>query len=356
MPHIYAHRNIIPKTMRALAKIDPVPGLKLIEALVPTPGPGEVLIRVKRTALGIETTHIDQWDQWAQRNLRPPLIVGHESVGLVASTGPGVTDFHPGEMVISHPFLACGNCRQCLAGRRHLCRAARRLGRDRDGACADYVCLPQSAVWHADPRLPVDILACFVPLGQAVQIARRFDLLGAHVLVAGASSLGCMVAAVARHAGARHVIVADANPAGLALAQTIPGIRTIDLRDASIGDLQRELAIDAGFDFGIETSGLPSSLGDLLAHLRPGGQIALLAATTGEVSLNTDLILNHRLSLHGLQAGEPIADWERLTLALQNGLDVSRVITYCLPCGSFREALDRAAAGEPGRILLDWDC
>lgn len=355
MPHIYAHRNIIPKTMRALAKIDPAPGLKLIEALVPTPGPGEVLIRVKRTALSAEVTHLDRWDGWAQRNARPPVIVGGEFVGLVASTGPGVTDLHPGELVIGQPCISCGNCRQCLAGQRNLCRAARRLGLDRDGACADYVCLPQNAVWHADPRQPVEVLACFVPLGQAVQLARRFDLLGAQMLVVGAGHLGCMVAAVASHAGARHIVVADANPAGLALARTLPGIHTVDLRSATIGDRQRELGIAAGFDFGIEASGLPAALGDLLSHLRPGGQVALLAAAPSEVPLATDLILSGQLALHGIRTWDQSTDWDRLTLTLQNGLAVSHLITHSLPCGRFREALDCAAAGEPGRILLEWD-
>lgn len=206
MPHIYAHRNAVPKTMRALAKIDPAPGLKLIEALVPVPGPGEVLVRVKKTALSMAALHLDRWDTWAQRSVQPPVIVGQEFVGLVASTGPGVSDFHPGELVIAEPAVTCGTCRHCLAGQRHLCSGARRLGQTRDGAFADYVCLPQGALWHAGPGIPTELLACFIPLGQAVRVARRFDLFGANVLVTGATPLGCMTAAIAHHAGARSVI------------------------------------------------------------------------------------------------------------------------------------------------------
>lgn len=355
MPHIYVHRNAVPKTMRALAKIDPAPGIKLIEALVPTPGPGEVLIRVKKTALSAAAAHVDRWDVWARRNVRPPVIVGHEFVGLVASVGPGVTDFHPGERVIGEPCVACGTCRHCLGGHRDRCNAARRIGLDRDGAFADYVCLPQGSVWHADPRLPADVLACFSPLGQAVRIVRRFDLLGAHVLVTGAGAVGCMVAAIARHAGARSVVVADASPAGLTLARALGATRTVDTRESTFDSVQRDLGITDGFDLGIETSGLPSALGDLLAHVRLGAQLALLGTTTDDALVNWHVIQSKQLTLHGVDSRNNAADWERLTLAIHSGLDITPVITHCLPVGSFRDAFDRATTGEPGKIILDWE-
>ena len=355
MPHIYAHRNTVPKTMRALAKTAAVPGLKLIEALVPTPGPGEVLIRVKRTALSAAAAHLDRWDAWAQRTVQPPVIVGHEFVGLIASVGPGVTDFHLGECVIGEPCVACGTCRHCLAGHHHRCASARRLGQDRDGAFADYVCLPQGAVWHADPCIPLDVLACFVPLGQAVRIARRFDLLGAQVLIAGTSARGCMAAAIARYAGARNVIVADANPAGLALAASLGVARTVDTRDSSLATLRRELGITDGFDLAIDTTGRDAALADLLTHLRLGGQLALLGTPADDARLNIHLLLAKQLAVHGFDARDNVPDWERLTQALQSGLDISPVISRCLPIAAFREAFDRAAAGEPGKIVLDWE-
>ena len=341
--------------MRALAKIDPAPGLKLIEALVPTPGPGEVLIRVQKTALSAAASHIDRWDAWAQRHIRPPVIVGSEFVGLVASVGSGVVDFHPGERVLGEPSISCGSCRRCLAGQRRLCSAAQRLGQDRDGAFADYVCLPQQSVWHADMRLPTDVLACFTPLGQIVRVARRFDLLGAHVLITGASALGGMAAAVARHAGARSIVVADTNPAGLALAATLGATRTVDTRGDTFDSTLRELALADGFDFGIETTGRSAALGDLLAHLRPGGQLALLGSTTEDALINWHAIQSRQLTLHGIDSSTSIADWERLTLALQSGLDITPAIAHCLPFGCFREAFDRAAHGEPGKIILDWE-
>lgn len=356
MPHIYAHRNAVPKTMRALAKIDPGPGLKLIEALVPTPGPGDVLIRVQKTALSAAATHIDRWDAWAQRTISPPVIVGSEFVGLVASVGPGVDDFHPGEKVVGEPRVSCGNCRHCLAGHRRRCAAARRLGQDRDGAFADYVCVPQHAVWHADGRIPSDVLACFVPLGQVVHASRRFDLLGAHVLITGASALGGMAAAVARHCGACSVVVADTNPAGLALAQTLGATRTIDTREAAIDTVRRELDIADGFDFGIETSGHPVALGDLVAHLQPGGQIALLGTPLEDAPLNWSAIQSRQLGIHGIDSSAGGTDWERLARALHGGLDITPAIAHCLPFSCFREAFDRAAHGEPGKIILDWDC
>ncbi len=356
MPHIYAHRSAVPKTMRALAKIDPVPGLKLIEALVPVPGPGEVLVRVKKTALSYAALHIDRWDAWAQRAIRPPVIVGHEFAGLVASIGPGVADFHPGETVVAEPHVACGTCRHCLSGRRHLCRDARRLGQTQDGVFADYVCLPQGCLWHADPRVPIDVLACFIPLGQAVRVARRFDLLGANVLVTGANALGCMTAAIAHHAGARSVVVADANPAGLALARSLGTTHTVDTRSQTLDLVCRELGIGEGFDLGVEAAGLPAALGDLLAHLRPGGQLALLGAETGEVAVDVHAILSNQLTVAGIDDRNSASDWERLTQVLRHGLDLGAVITHRLPVGRFREAFDRIAAGEPGKIILDWDC
>jgi len=341
--------------MRALAKIDPSPGLKLIEALVPTPEPGEVLIRVKKTALSTEAAHIDRWDTWAQRTVRPPVIIGHEFVGLVASVGPGITDFTPGDLVLGNPGIACGTCRHCLAGHRHLCTASLRLGLDRDGAFADYVCLPQHSVWHADMRLPTDVLACFDPLGRVVRVARRFDLLGSHVLITGAGSLGCMAVAIAKHAGASSIVVSDTNPAGLALAKSLGATRTIDTREAIFDSVRRELAIADGFDFGLETSGRSAALGDVIAHMRPGGQLALLGTPTEDALVNTQAIQAGQLTLHGIGSSTSATDWERLSLALHSGLDVTPIITHCLPFGSFREAFDRAAMGEPGKIILDWE-
>jgi threonine 3-dehydrogenase len=355
MLHIYAHRNTVPKTMRAIAKVDAASGLKLIEALVPTPGPGEVLIRVKKAALSASAVHTDRWDHWAQRNISPPVIVGHEFVGLVASVGPGVADCHPGELVIGEPCVACGNCRHCLGGHRHLCPDAHRLGQDRDGAFADYVCMPQGAIWHADPRLATDLLACFAPLGQLVRIARRFDMLGAHVLISGAGALGCMATAIARHAGARSVVVVDNHTTRLGLAATLGATRGVDTREANLGSVMRDLAIRDGFDLGIETSGSPAALGDVLNHLRLGGQLALLGLPSDEALPSWGQIINKQLIVHGIDGRDNLRDWERLTLALHSGLDVTPVITHCLPVGDFREAFERSAAGDPGKMILDWE-
>ena len=355
MPHIYAHRNAVPKTMRALAKIDPAPGLKLIEALVPVPGPGEVLVRVKKTALSMAALHLDRWDTWAQRSVQPPVIVGQEFVGLVASTGPGVSDFHPGELVIAEPAVTCGTCRHCLAGQRHLCSGARRLGQTRDGAFADYVCLPQGALWHAGPGIPTELLACFIPLGQAVRVARRFDLFGANVLVTGATPLGCMTAAIAHHAGARSVVVTDANRAALALARTLGATHTVDTRNQTLDTARRDLGLVEGFDLGVESAGLPAALGDLLRHLRPGGQLALLGAETGEVPVDIHAILEKQLTVAGIDDRNSASDWDRLAQALHRGLAVGAVITHQFPIGEFRTAFDRTAAGLPGKIVLDWE-
>lgn len=355
MSPLFAHRNSVPKTMRAVAKTAPQPGLKLIEALVPIPGPGEVLIRVKRSALSAAAVHIDRWNAWAQRTITPPVIVGQEFVGLVATVGPGVTDFHPGELVVGEPCVACGTCRHCLSGRGHLCAAARRLGQDRDGAFADYVCLPQGSLWHADPRIPLDVLACFAPLGQAVRVARRFDLLGANVLIGGAGGLGCLTAAIVHHGGARSVVVADANPAGLALARTLGATHTIDTRADTLDVVRRELGIVDGFDLALDTSGCAASCGDLLSHLRLGGDLALLAPLTEDVTLPWTSVQAKQLSVHGFTPRNNATEWGRLTLALQSGLAIEGAIARRLSFGQFREAFDLAAAGEPGKIVLEWD-
>ena len=310
---------------------------------------------MKKTALSAAALHTDRWDHWAHRHIRPPVIVGHEFVGLIASVGPGVTDCHPGELVIGEPCVACGNCRHCLGGHRHLCPDAHRLGQDRDGAFADYVCMPQGAVWHADPRLPTDLLACFAPLGQVVRIARRFDLLGAHVLISGAGAIGCMAAAIARHAGARSVVVVDNSTARLELAVALGATRVVDTREASLANVLRDLAIHDGFDLGIETSGGTAALGDVLTHLRLGAQLALLGLPSEEALPNWGQIVTKQLIVHGIDGRDNLVDWERLALALHSGLDVTPLITHCLPVGEFRDALERAAAGDPGKITLDWE-
>jgi threonine 3-dehydrogenase len=341
--------------MRALAKIDPAPGLKLIEALVPTPGPGDVLVRVQKTALSAAATHIDRWDAWAQRTIRPPVIVGNEFVGLspVSARASAIsTPANSSSASPASPAAVAATVSPATAA-----AAPPPAGSARTAMGLRRLRLRPAAISLARRRpIPSDVLACFTPLGQVVRAARLLDLFGAHVLITGASALGGMAAAVTRHCGARSVVVADTNPAGLALATALGATRTIDMREAAFDSTLRALDIADGFDFGIETSGHPAALGDLIAHLRPAGQLALLRAPVETTPLDWSTIQGRQLTLHGIGSDANSTDWERLACALHSGLDVTPAIAHCLPFGCFREAFDRAAHGEPGKIILDWDC
>ena len=355
MSHLYAHRMIVPKTMRAIAKIEPGPGLKLIEALVPTPGPNDVLIKIKKTSICGTDVHIYRWDPWAAKTIRPPLIIGHEYVGLVADVGSNVTDFHPGELVTGEGHIVCGTCRNCLAGRRHLCKDTRGVGVNRDGAFADYVCIPQSNVWHADPRIATDVLSCFDPLGNAVHTALQFDVLGEDVLITGAGPIGCMAAAVVKHAGARFVVVTDLNPDRLAMAQKMGATRTVDVRTEKLATVQKELGMKEGFDVGLEMSGSPAAVNDMIAHMCHGGKIAMLGIPSENFAIDWNTVIFNMLTLRGIYGREMYETWYKMTMLIQTGLDLSPVITHRFAVGEFQQAFDLMAAGKSGKIVLDWE-
>jgi len=355
MSHLYAHRMIVPKTMRAIAKIEPGPGLKLIEALVPTPGPNDVLIKIKKTSICGTDVHIYRWDPWAAKTIRPPLIIGHEYVGLVADVGGNVTDFHPGELVTGEGHIVCGTCRNCLAGRRHLCKDTRGVGVNRDGAFADYVCIPQSNVWHADPRIATDVLSCFDPLGNAVHTALQFDVLGEDVLITGAGPIGCMAAAVVKHAGARFVVVTDLNPDRLAMAQKMGATRTVDVRTEKLATVQKELGMKEGFDVGLEMSGSPAAVNDMIAHMCHGGKIAMLGIPSENFAIDWNTVIFNMLTLRGIYGREMYETWYKMTMLIQTGLDLSPVITHRFAVGEFQQAFDLMAAGKSGKIVLDWE-
>lgn len=344
----------LPKTMRAIAKTRAGPGLETIEAPVPVPGPNDVLIRIAKTSICGTDVHIHKWDEWAAKTVRPPMIVGHEYVGHVAAVGPNVTDFHPGELVTGEGHLVCGTCRNCLAGRRHLCKDTRGVGVNRDGAFAEYLCIPQSNVWHADPRIPLDVLSCFDPLGNAVHTALQFDVLGEDVLVTGAGPIGCMAAAVAKHAGARFVVVTDLNPDRLSMARRLGATRTVDIRTEKLPDVQRELGMREGFDVGLEMSGSPSALADMIANMCHGGKIALLGIPPRSFAIDWNAVIFNMLTLRGIYGREMYETWYKMTSMIQSGLDISPVITHRLPMERFAEAFELMASGRSGKIVLDW--
>ena len=341
--------------MRAIAKVEAGPGLKLIEALVPTPGPNDVLIKIKKTSICGTDVHIYRWDPWAAKTIRPPLIIGHEYVGLVADVGSNVTDFHQGELVTGEGHIVCGTCRNCLAGRRHLCKDTQGVGVNRDGAFADYVCIPQSNVWHADPRIATDVLSCFDPLGNAVHTALQFDVLGEDVLITGAGPIGCMATAVVKHAGARFVVVTDLNPERLAMAKKMGATRTVDVRTEKLAAVQKELGMKEGFDVGLEMSGSPAALNDMIAHMCHGGKIAILGIPSENFAVDWNTVIFNMLTLRGIYGREMYETWYKMTMLIQTGLDITPVITHRFAVGEFHQAFELMAAGKSGKIVLDWD-
>src|SRR2546428_3727802 len=259
--------------MRAIVKKSAAPGLVLEEVPVPEPGINDVLIKILKTSICGTDVHIDQWDAWAQKTIRPAMIIGHEFVGTVAAVGSNVEHFQPGDLVTGEGHLVCGHCRNCLAGRRHLCKDTVGVGVNRDGAFAEYISIPATNVWHAEPSFPTEVISCFDPLGNAVHTALTFDLLGEDVLITGAGPIGCMGAAIARHAGARYVVVTDINPYRLALARRMGATLAIDARKESLAEVQKKLGMKEGFDVGLEMSGNPKALKDMTQSMCHGGKI-----------------------------------------------------------------------------------
>ena len=320
----------------------------------PEPGINDVRIRILRTSICGTDVHIFKWDPWAERTLRTPLVIGHEYVGVVEAVGSNVSDFHPGELVTGEGHLVCGRCRNCLAGRRHLCKDTLGVGVNRDGAFADYLCIPMTNVWHADPKIPLEVISCFDPLGNAVHTALSFDVLGEDVLITGAGPIGCMAAAVVRHAGARHVVVTDLNPERLAMARRLGATRVVDVRTEKLEDVQRELGMKEGFDVGLEMSGSPAAVAQLIANMCHGGKIALLGIPPASFAVDWNTVIFNMLTIKGIYGREMYETWYKMTTMIQSGLDISPVITHRFPAERFQEAFELMESGKSGKIVLEW--
>ena len=340
--------------MKALVKSRAEPGLWLEE--VPEPGVGinDVKIRVDRTGVCGTDVHIHRWDAWAQRTIPVPLVIGHEIVGEVAEVGSNVTGFQPGDTVSGEGHVVCGRCRNCMAGRRQLCAHTIGLGVQRPGAFAEYVVLPMTNVWHHWPGVREDVAAIFDPFGNAVHTALAFPVLGEDVLVTGAGPIGCMAVAVVRHAGARHVVATDLNPARRELAQKMGATLTLDPRERDLGDVQRELGMTEGFDVMLEMSGNPDALRSGIANMAHGGRIAVLGIPTTAVELDLDPVIFNMLTLRGIYGREMFETWYQMSVLVDSGLDISPVITHRFPYTEFEEAFQAAASGDSGKVLLDW--
>jgi threonine 3-dehydrogenase len=342
------------RKMKALVKKYDKPGLWLDEVSVPTPGINDVLIKIKKTSICGTDVHIYNWDDWAQKTIKIPTVIGHEYVGTVEAVGSNVHDFYKGELVSGEGHLVCGHCRNCLAGRRHLCMKSRGVGVNRDGAFAEYLCIPAGNVWLCDPKIPEEVLSIFDPFGNAVHTALSYDLLGEDVLITGAGPIGIMAIAVAKHAGARYVVITDVNPDRLELAKRMGPTRVVDARKESLSDVMEELDMKEGFDVGLEMSGSKEAFNDMLPTICHGGKIALLGILDRDTRIDWDLVIFNGLMIKGIYGRQMFETWYKMTVMIQTGLDLTPVITHQFDYKEFKEGFELMNSGKSGKIILDW--
>jgi len=339
--------------MKALVKSAPTEGLTLQDVPLPEVGINDVLIRILKTSICGTDVHIWNWDAWARKTIPVPLTVGHEFVGVVERFGSNVHDFQVGQLVSGEGHVVCGRCRNCLAGRRHLCAKTSGVGVNRAGAFAQYLSIPVTNVWAADPAIPLDVTACFDPLGNATHTALSFDLLGEDVLITGAGPIGCMAVAIARHCAARHVVVTDVNPYRLDLARRMGASLALDVRSQSVEDAQKHLGMKEGFDVGLEMSGNPDAFRSMLANMCHGGKIALLGILP-RTDIDWDLIVFNGLTLKGIYGREMYETWYKMTMMIRTGLDITPLITHRFPYTEFEQAFAVARSANSGKIILTW--
>lgn len=340
--------------MKALVKSRREPGLWLEDVPEPTIGINDVLIRVDRTGICGTDVHIHNWDRWAEQTIPVPLVVGHEFVGEIVEVGSNVFDFHPGETVSGEGHVVCGRCRNCLAGRRHLCAHTEGVGVNRPGAFAEYIALPMTNVWHHDEAIDRDIAAIFDPFGNAVHTALSFPVLGEDVLITGAGPIGCMAAAVAQHAGARFVVVTDVNPWRLQLAERMGATLAVDVRKQTIAEAAAELNLKEGFDVGLEMSGSPEALRSMIAQMCHGGKIAMLGIPPSEMAIDWTTVVFNMLTIKGIYGREMYETWYKMTVMLQGGLDLSPVVTHRFDYTEFEQGFQTMKSGQSGKVLLQW--
>jgi len=342
------------EAMKALVKSRAERGLWMEDVPEPKVGINDVKIRVLRTGICGTDVHIYKWDAWAARTIKVPLVIGHEFVGEIVEVGSNVADFHPGQIVSGEGHVVCGRCRNCLAGRRHLCADTKGVGVDRAGAFAEYLSLPMSNVWVHPSGIDRDVAAIFDPFGNAVHTALSFPVLGEDVLVTGAGPIGILGAAVARHAGARYVVITDLNPYRLELATKMGVTRAVNPQETPLKDVQKQLGMKEGFDVGMEMSGSPHALRDMLANMAHGGKIALLGIPDREAAIDWNTVIFSGLTIKGIYGREMYETWYKMTVMLESGLDIHPVITHRFHAREYEKAFEVMTSGDSGRVTLDW--
>lgn len=341
--------------MKALAKLKPEFGLWLTDAPIPTIGPNDLLIKIKKTAICGTDLHIYKWDEWAQRTIPYPMTVGHEFVGVVAEVGSEVAGFKIGDRVSGEGHITCGHCRRCRAGRQHLCRNTIGIGVNRTGCFAEYLSLPARNAYKIPADIPDEIAAFLDPLGNATHTALSFDLVGEDVLITGAGPIGIMAVAIARHAGARHIVITDINEYRLDLARKMGATLAVNTQKISLKQVMEQLEMREGFDVGLEMSGHPAAFNDMLKHMVHGGSVALLGILPNQTAIDWDQVIFKGLVLKGIYGREMFETWYKMISMLQSGLNVKPVLTHQFSVDEFQKGFDVLQEGQAGKVILNWE-
>jgi threonine 3-dehydrogenase len=341
--------------MKALVKKFAREGLWMEDVPVPDVGPNDVLIKMKKTSICGTDVHIYNWDEWSQKTIPVPMTVGHEFMGVIERVGDAVRGLKPGMRVSGEGHITCGHCRNCRAGRRHLCRNTQGVGVNRPGAFAEYMSLPASNAFVLPDDVPDRVASVFDPLGNAVHTALSFDMVGEDVLITGAGPIGLMAVPIARHVGARHVVITDINESRLELARQMGATRAVNVTQTSLQEVMQDLGMTEGFDVALEMSGSPAAIGDMLRAMNHGGRVAILGIPPGETSIDWNQVIFKGLILKGIYGREMFETWYKMTSMIQSGLDISPVLTHQFPIDDFQQGFDLMRSGRSGKITLNWD-
>lgn len=341
--------------MKALVKKYAKPGIWMDDVPVPEIGVNDVLIKIKKTSICGTDIHIYNWDDWAKKTIPIPMVTGHEYVGTVEAIGSNVHDVKIGELVSGEGHIVCGYCRNCRAGRRHLCPNAKGVGVNRPGCFAEYLSIPVSNIWHADSKIPLDVLSIFDPFGNATHTALSFNVLGEDVLITGAGPIGIMAAAICKHAGARYVVITDMNPYRLDLAKKIGVTKAVNITKGNLNDVMKELGMKEGFDIGLEMSGSPKALNGMIDVMSHGAKIALLGILPSGAGIDWEKIVFNGLNIKGIYGREMFETWYKMQVMVLSGLDITPVITHHFPIDEYKEAFELMKSGNSGKIILNWE-
>ncbi|QPG05728.1 L-threonine 3-dehydrogenase [Salinimonas marina] len=340
--------------MKSLVKAKAEKGIWLQDTPKPEVGHNDLLIKIRKTAICGTDMHIYNWDEWSQNTIPVPMVVGHEYVGEVVEMGQEVRGFEIGDRVSGEGHITCGHCRNCRAGRRHLCRNTTGVGVNRPGAFAEYLTIPAFNAFKIPDNISDELASIFDPFGNAVHTALSFDLVGEDVLITGAGPIGIMAAAVARHVGARHVVITDINPYRLELAKKMGATRTVDVSKESLNDVMKELKMSEGFDVGLEMSGVPVAFREMLDVMNHGGKVAMLGIPPSDVAVDWNQIIFKGLVIKGIYGREMFETWYKMASLLQSGLDLSPIITHEFAIDDFQQGFDKMGSGESGKVILNW--